>query len=61
MDPNEALRCLRIAIQRVEAKQDSEDGRVTSLEIDLVNYAAALDGWLCNGGFLPAAWDKSRK
>lgn len=61
MDPNEALRCLRIAIKRAEYKHDSEDGIVTSLEMDFCNYAAALHGWLTNGGFLPAAWDKGRK
>jgi hypothetical protein len=55
MDPDEALRNAREAVRRLNADEfevDSGDAMA------LVEAFEALDGWLSEGGFLPAAWKR---
>ena len=51
MDPDEALRLLRVAVERVWA-----DGDRSSLAEEVAERVEALDDWLSGGGFPPAAW-----
>lgn len=49
MDPNETLRLLR------QARHDYMDGDTDAAD-RLLEYCAALDKWLSDGGFFPDAW-----
>jgi hypothetical protein len=55
MDPNEALKRCRKAIEQYR------DGQavVATMSV-LVEHFEALDAWLVRGGFLPADWEKAR-
>lgn len=61
MDPDEALRRLRAAIEALKVAM--RDG--ASCDYDLGETAdevivkfEVLDGWLSRGGFVPKAWSK---
>ena len=59
MDPDEALRQLRAAIEKLKSDMRSDDTRCYDLgdSADEVIVAfEALDGWLSNGGFAPKDW-----
>lgn len=57
MDPNEALRQLRLLVKQLQA-EDGNPPYPTFVQHarDLAEYADALDGWLSHGGFLPTPW-----
>lgn len=59
MDPNEALRISRMLVREAHASFTShlEDEEIARL----VEAFDALDQWLTNGGFLPAAWDQASR
>jgi hypothetical protein len=58
MDPNEALRNARKALETYRAAQDVDDNTGEQLDAadELADAFEALNGWLSSGGFLPAAW-----
>lgn len=71
MDPNETLKRLRQAIKvfraaeanaEAAAEGDSNDAEIAALQrcagagAEVTELAEALDGWLSEGGFPPAAW-----
>ncbi len=57
MDPNEALRRLREAAAKVREEMDKCFGGDPMDDVsDMLQHFEALDGWITNGGFLPAAW-----
>jgi hypothetical protein len=58
MDPDEALRQLRLGIDLWHRAVD-DSGWVTGGNV-VVTAAEALDGWLSSGGFLPRAWAGNR-
>lgn len=53
MDPNEALKLARAAVQDYRDNHPANDAADA-----LAEAFEALDGWLSKGGFLPAAWAK---
>ena len=56
MDPDETLGQLRRAI--IEYRQAADPGQ--KLHADrVVDHAEAIDHWLVNGGFPPAAWNQA--
>lgn len=62
MDPDAVL--ARIRMMQTDWLLDGQD---TDKNIDVVAYmddlvaaVAALDGWMCGGGFLPRVWEASR-
>lgn len=58
MDPDRALRNIRIAVRILAG----EDGDLDSNLIQtLMDDVAAMDEWLCSGGFLPTDWQANRK
>lgn len=59
MDPNAALEQLREAIADA-ANPDQYTDREVAIE-QVAEYFEALDGWLTQGGFLPAAWSKGNR
>lgn len=56
MDPNETLRELRQAYSDYEDTRGRSNGPAWEAADRMRDAAAALDEWLCNGGFLPDAW-----
>ena len=56
MDPDEALRKMRLALKRYEEGLEDDDCEET-----LAVSARALDEGLSKGGFLPEAWKSERK
>lgn len=64
MDPDEALRRMRAAIETITTVDDRDPSTRTAEDLRkrdaavtaLVDHAQALDGWISNGGFLPASW-----
>jgi hypothetical protein len=59
MDPDEALRQLRAAIEAYHAAVGPDADRDANREAaacSMAEHAAALDRWLSAGGFLPTAW-----
>lgn len=55
MDPNENLRKQREIVAKIRA--GSLIGvALEEKAIELVDFVEAMDTWLVNGGFLPAAW-----
>jgi hypothetical protein len=70
MDPDEALKKLREALQKWRSKKMEDlmtspvaDDREIPLRVaeQIADNAEALDGWLSRGGFLPEDWAKERK
>lgn len=63
MDPNAALARLRDAMNdlsgRVHPSIIDPFGSLDDIR-DALEAFEALDEWLTNGGFLPAAWSKGR-
>lgn len=59
MDPDAAYALLRdalaTALRLLDDPAVSRSDAVEALD-DLASAVDALDGWLCSGGFLPAAW-----
>ncbi|WP_274916844.1 hypothetical protein [Streptomyces sp. WZ-12] len=56
MDPNEALKNIRKALQDYEADTDyDEDGRIEAVS-RLQEAFECLDEWLKKGGFPPSDW-----
>jgi hypothetical protein len=53
MDPDETLRQLRSAI--IEYRQATDPGQKLHAADRVVDHAEAIDHWLVNGGFPPAA------
>jgi len=55
MDPDEALKQLRILAAAVQIAKDNNtlEAEDAGLMADLFE---GLDGWISRGGFLPAAW-----
>lgn len=61
MDPNEALRLMRLTIKQMRV-EDRPVGGIARPEFvqharDLAEYAEALDGWLSRDGVLPLDWE----
>lgn len=58
MDPDEALRQLRAAVETYHAtvNQDGRDADQEAAAWSMAEHADALDGWLARGGYLPADW-----
>lgn len=54
MDPNEALRLLRLTIKQMRV--DEDPGVRAAHAAEIAEYAEALDEWLSKGGFMPADW-----
>lgn len=57
MDPDETLRQLRSAI--TEYRQAADPGQKLHAADRVIDHAEALDQWLINGGFPPAAWNQA--
>lgn len=59
MDPDEALRMIRASLSARErlAYGDSNDDEIEAGR-ELAEQVTELDGWLSNGGFLPADWQQ---
>ena len=55
MDPDETLRQLRGAI--TDYRQAIDPGKKLYAADRVVDHAEALDYWLTDGGFPPAAWN----
>jgi hypothetical protein len=65
MEPNEALRELRVALaillpRRARLVALAGDAYKRDELDDLIDAAAALDAWMSKGGWLPDAWDGPR-
>lgn len=72
MDPEEALKKLREAVQDMKYREDASlatdpahrarRSKELGLHpiLEFVQYFDALDLWLSKGGFLPADWNKNR-
>jgi hypothetical protein len=58
MDPDETLRQLRGAI--TDYRQATDPGKKLYAADRVVDHAEAIDHWLVNGGFPPAAWNQAR-
>ena len=62
MDPTSNLReQLQIAKEFLKMSDQSDGGGIDFPETDVLRLAElveALDGWIRNGGFLPAPWQK---
>lgn len=61
MDPDEALRLVRFYIRQMRREDRPVGNTNARLEFvqharDLAEVVTALDEWLSNGGFAPAAW-----
>lgn len=54
MDPNAALKEIRELIEAIDREDDYE--KLQTLAVELATVVEGLDGWLSQGGFLPAAW-----
>jgi hypothetical protein len=59
MDPNVALREIRVAIEKI--RQMPLDALRDGVVDDLIEHVEALDDWLSNGGFLPDGWADHRR
>jgi hypothetical protein len=57
MDPDETLHQLRLAI--TEYRQAADPGQKLHAADGVIDYAEALDHWLTDGGFRPAAWNQN--
>jgi hypothetical protein len=55
MDPNEALRLIRLTIAQMRV-DESPAVKMAHAE-EIVEYFEALDNWLKNDGFLPSDWE----
>ena len=60
MDPNETLRIMRAAAERIQASLDEGAPVEEDDAAELAEAALALDGWIARGGFLPDAWRATR-
>jgi hypothetical protein len=65
MEPNEALRELRVALsillpRRARLVTLARDAYKRDELDDLIDAAAALDAWISKGGWLPDAWEPHR-
>lgn len=56
MDPNEALRQLRMVTENAHVIDYASHREVAELLREMIQNVAALDEWLVGGGFLPGAW-----
>lgn len=61
MDPNEALRVMRMftrqILDRADSLETANDYERQALDGEsLAEHVQALDEWLSNGGFLPTDW-----
>ena len=56
MDPNEALKAIRILVKSILS--DETDGNDGQDLVDLAEHVQALDEWLSKGGFLPDSWQR---
>jgi hypothetical protein len=57
MDPAETFHQLRSAI--AEYRQAADPGQKLHAADRVVDHAEAIDHWLVNGGFPPAAWNQA--
>ncbi len=55
MDPNACLAEIREILRSREPYASRLDGRTSDRLAELVE---SLDGWIDNGGFLPADWER---
>lgn len=61
MDPNEALRIIRMYAPQLRAMVDSDDRDMIYLDLPiLLDAVEAMDDWLKMGGFLPDEWAMNR-
>lgn len=60
MDPNEALRQLRMVTENAHVIDYGNHREVTELLRDMIDHVSALDEWMTRGGFLPTAWEAHR-
>lgn len=69
MDPNEALEQIRKHAKDIGHQLDREElsvGSESAVPVcallasmsELLDYINGLDAWLCQGGFLPDAWQR---
>jgi len=61
MDPDQALKNARLALEQARGAGSDEFDIVVELHAlqDLSDAFEALDGWLAKGGFLPKDWEKA--
>jgi len=57
MDPDETLRQLRHTVAEYGQATDPEQKLQAADRV--IDHAEALDQWLTNGGFRPAAWNQA--
>jgi len=61
MDPNEALRQIRLTIRQMRVEDKPSGGIAQAAFVqharDLAELVDGLDGWLSRDGFLPADWE----
>lgn len=55
MDPNEALRMIRLTARQMAV--DTDPGVKAAHADEIAEYFEALDGWLSKDGFLPSDWE----
>lgn len=65
MDPNETLRRMLAAAERINQANESSEDDAEFLEkvnvndiASVVGHVAALNEWLSKGGFLPKKWER---
>lgn len=58
MDPNEALRQLRLVTENEHVIDYGNAREVAELLRGMIDDVSALDGWLSAGGFLPTPWKR---
>ena len=61
MDPDEALRQIRLLVKQMQVEDDVPVSAGTRPEFtqharDLMEAVDGLDTWISGGGFLPTAW-----
>lgn len=55
MDPNATLAQMRATSEAILSEECTQEHRAI-LAADLAEQTQALDNWIKDGGFLPAAW-----
>jgi hypothetical protein len=60
VDPNQTLADIRAVVSRIHAEEGSEAENAADAG-ELASLVQALDEWLSNRGFLPAAWEEPGK
>ncbi len=59
VDPNQTLEEIRALVEAIQADDAADD--LPEKADELATLVQALDEWLSNRGFLPAAWEEPGK